>query len=120
MIPKGFIVRLKQSGRSLAEAFTACSIMMVQGNFSAFTLAHAGTALATGLYTAIGVLIALSIRPNSGRFFRAWVTGVVCMFADRFIHPPHFGEQFAEAFFTGLGAFFLAIIFDLTVERRDD
>lgn len=110
---------LKRASRSFIEAFTACSIMMVQGNFSVFSWGHVFTAASTGLYVFMGVMFALMVRPGSGKFFRAWVTGVVTIFADRLIHPAHFGEDMTEAVLTGLGAFILAIIFDLTVKKKE-
>jgi hypothetical protein len=114
-----FIKNIKMVTRSFVEAGTSCSIMMVQANFSAFTLAHLATALSTALYAAIGVFIALIARPESGKFFRAWVTGVITMFADRFIHPGHYGSEMTEAMMTGLGAFVLALIFDLSAPKKD-
>jgi len=109
----------KRASRSFLEAFSACSIMMVQGNFSVFTWSHVFTAASTGLYAFMGVMFALMVRPGSGKFFRAWVTGVVTIFADRLIHPPHFGEEMTEAVLTGCVAFIIAIIFDLTVKKKE-
>ena len=88
--------------------------MMVQGNLAAFTWHHAATAASTGLYAALGVLLAIHLRPDAGKWFIAWATGIVTTFADRLIHPTHFGGDMTEALLTGFGAFLLAIIFDAT------
>ena len=119
MQPENILDAIKRASRSYTEAFVSCSVMMVQLDLSAFTWSHLGTAASTGLYSFIGVMIALMARPGSSDFFRAWVTGVVTMLADRFIHPPNFGEQMTEAILTGFGAFTLAIIFDLTRKKKE-
>lgn len=110
----------KRASRSFLEAFSATSIVMVQGNFSVFTWSHLFTALSVGLYAFMGVMFALMVRPGSGKFFRAWATGVVTVFADRIIHPPHFGEEMTQAMLTGCVAFVIAIIFDVTVKKKEN
>lgn len=111
--------RLRQSGKTFSQAWTACALCMVQGDLSVFTWHHAETAASTGIYSALGVLLVLHIRPESSKWFIAWATGVVTMFADRLIHSTHFGGSMTEAIATGIGAFMLAVIFDC-IRSEDD
>ena len=111
--------RLIQAAKTFSQAWTACALMMVQGNLSAFTWHHAATATSTGLYAALGVLLAIHLRPDAGKWFIAWATGIVTTFADRLMHSSHFGGDMTEAVLTGFGAFLLAIIFDATRFDRD-
>ena len=111
--------RLIQAAKTFSQAWTACALMMVQGNLSVFTWHHAATAASTGFYAALGVLLALHLRPDAGKWFIAWATGIVTTFADRLMHSTHFGSDMTEAILTGFGAFLLAIIFDATRFDRD-
>lgn len=108
----------KQAAKTFSQAWTACAIVMVGGDFSVFSIDHAGVAAATGAYATFGLLLAIYLKPNSSKWFIAWVTGVVTMFADRLVHPSHYEGNMSEAFYTGLLAFFLCMVFDFL--RLDD
>lgn len=101
----------RRSSRAFPEAFISCATMMVQGNFLAFTFAHAGVAATTAFYSFFGVLIMLIIWPTCGKWGRIWGVGIFTCFADMLIHPSHFGDASTEAIMTGIGAFILAMLF---------
>ena len=111
--------RLIQAIKTFSQAWTACALMMVQGNLSVFSWHHAATATSTGFYAALGVLLAIHLRPDAGKWFIAWATGIVTTFAERLMHSSQFGGDMTEALLTGFGAFLLAIIFDATRFDRD-
>lgn len=121
--------RLKRIGRGLqesfktlvekfSEAFTACSICMVQGDLSVFSLGHAMKASETGALTGVGAVVAFQILKTKSAYIHAWVTSVVCFASDLLVHPTHFGEWWAEAAVTGLGAGVLAFVFHRTLESK--
>ena len=86
------------------EAWTACMLCMVQGDFTAMTVSHALTASKTGALTGIGCVIASFISPNRNRVTDAFVTGLVTSAADIMVHPSHFGLKMSESLLTGFCA----------------
>ena len=87
------------------QAWSACMLCMVQGDLTVLTLSHALTASKTGLLTGLAFWITSFLDGNSGSTWKAaWLTGVLTMAADIVVHPTHFGDQWVEAFCTGLGA----------------
>ncbi len=111
-------IKLAQAKKTFSEAWLACAFMMVQGDLTAFTLNHALVATSTGVYSALAIVLTLHLRPNAGKFFIGWMTGLVVMLADRMTHPSHFGDEWSEALMTGIGAMCLAFIFDAIVKAR--
>ena len=96
--------------KKFSEAWIACSTMMVQGDFTVFTKAHALTAAEVGATAGIGVVLTSYIANLDNRFLLHWVTGVVVMLADIAVHPTHFGDVWSEAVCTGIGAMILSVI----------
>ena len=96
------------------QAWTACMLCMVQGDVTVLTLNHALTASKTGVLTAIGFILATWANVEDSQWKLAWITGVVCTASDIIVHPTHFGEQWLEAFCTGLGAAFLCLLWERT------
>ena len=111
-------LKLAQAKKTFSEAWLACAFMMVQGDLTAFTLNHAFIAASTGVYAALAILLTLHIYPKSGKFFIAWMTGLVTMLADKLTHPTHFGDAWSEALMTGIGAMCLAFLFDAIGKAR--
>ena len=111
---------VKRFCRTFSEAWTACLMMMVQGDLSVVTLHHAFTAAKTGTLAGLGVLIVALIQPvKPNKFAIAWVTGLLTMCADVIIHPTHFGEWWAEAILTGVGAGLLALLLNNSIYREN-
>lgn len=100
--------KLKQTGKTFSESWTACCLAMVQGDLSVLTLGHAMTAARTGILASVVMFVALFIKNNPSKWFIAWLTGIATAFSDILVHPSHFGTSYTEAIATGVGAFFLA------------
>lgn len=100
--------KLQLGGQKFMEAWTACAIMMVQGNFLVFTTGHAITAAKTGSTAALLVVLSSYCIQLDNRYILAWITGIMTGLADILIHPTHFGPNWMEAAVTGLGALMLS------------
>ena len=90
------------------EAWTACSLAMVQGDLTVFTVDHAITAAKTGVGAGTAIVLTTLLLKAENRWAMAWLTGICVMVVDICIHPTHFGEHWHEAFVTGLGALMLS------------
>ena len=102
------ISKLKQSCEKLVESFTACGLMMVQGDLSIFTLKHFLTAAEVGALTAMAYFVSLSLNfkfPYAPLF----LTGVFTAIADWIIHDPMFPY---ESLATGVCAVVIAGVYD--------
>lgn len=97
--------------RKFTEAWLSCATMMVQGDFTVFSVKHALTAAEVGATAGVGVVITSFFAKLDNKFALAWTTGVVVMLADLVTHPTHFGEHYTEALVTGMGAMMLSVIF---------
>lgn len=91
--------------------------MMVEGNLSALTLSHAETAAKTGSLAAVGATAAYVI-PVNFKYKEIFLIGLFTTVADYFVHPSHFGGEYAESILTGLGAAFLAFAWE-RLDRRN-
>lgn len=104
------VEKLKLFTQKFTEAWTACSICMVQGDLSVFTLNHAITASKTGFLAGLALFVA-SFFKGIRDITIVWMTGFFTAVADILIHPSHFGPQWLESVVTGLGAMCLAYIY---------
>ena len=107
----------RQWFEKFSQAWSACMLMMVQGDVTALSLYHAKVAAKTGSLAGIGFVIAAQFGAANNPWLSAWIIGIITMFADIFIHPTHFGPAWAEAACTGLGAALLCALFD-TIWRK--
>lgn len=88
-------------------------LCMVQGDLTVLTLSHALTASKTGLLTGLAFWITSLLDEGSVSVWKAaWLTGFLTMSADVVVHPTHFGDQWVEAFCTGLGAAGICFIWE--------
>ena len=83
--------------------------MMVEGNLQALTLSHAETAAKTGILAALGATAA-QLVPIKFKYKEVYLIGTFTTIADYFVHPSHFGGEYGESILTGLGAAFLAYV----------
>jgi hypothetical protein len=103
----------KTISEKFTQAWSACMICMVQGDLTVLTMSHAFTASKTGILT--GLAYVLTIKGDGeprSQWMAAWITGVLTMVSDIVVHPSHFGEQWVEAFCTGVGAAALCFIWE--------
>jgi len=105
--------RLKLWWQKFGEAWTACSLAMVQGDLTVFTVSHALTAAKTGVGAATAILLASLFGSKWMQGYRlVWLTGLLTAIVDILVHPTHFGPHWMEAVCTGIGAMILAFIFE--------
>lgn len=87
------------------EAWLACLLCMVQGDFTVVTLKHAITAAKTGSIAGIAfVALSFSKKLKGNIYAATWTIGVLTTIADYIIHPTHFGPPWTEAVVTGVAA----------------
>jgi len=102
--------KAKLLGQKFLEAWSACSLIMVQGDLSALSLKHFLIAAETGSLTGVA-FVAISFTKIKNKYAPVWLTGVLTAIADILVHPTHFGPHWAEAAATGALAAFFAFIF---------
>jgi len=100
--------KIKLFGEKFGEAFTACGVVMVQGDLSVLSLKHAMIAAETGLAAGIAVVVGSYWERINTKWGLIWLTGVATASVDIMVHPTHFGPEWAEAAVTGAGAGLLA------------
>ena len=95
------------------DAFSACSLVMVQGDASALTLNHIYVATETGFIAAVGATIVFIYNKEyvDNKYVLAGVTGLCTAIADLAAHPSHIGNWSTEAIVTGIGAGLLTLSF---------
>ena len=93
------------------QSWTACMTMMVEGNLAALTFVHAQTAAKTGILAAAGATVA-QFLPLKFAYKEVYLVGIFTTLADYAVHPSHFGGEYAESVLTGLGAAFLAFVWE--------
>lgn len=103
-----FKKKLKLFGEKFGEAWTACSLMMVQGDLSVFTLKHASIAAETGVAAGLAVVVGSYWERLNTKYGLIWLTGIATALVDIMVHPTHFGPEWAEALLTGAGAGLIA------------
>ena len=110
--------RLKLWWQKFGEAWTACSLAMVQGDLTVFTVSHALTAAKTGTGAATAVLVASLLGGKWAEGYRLiWLTGFLTAIVDILVHPTHFGPHWMEAVCTGIGAMILAFMYEKFLRR---
>ena len=102
------------------DAFSACSLMMVQGDVTALTVNHLWTAAQTGFISAVAVtwIIIFTPRLRDNSYMLAGATGVCVAIADLAMHPSHYQGVSTEAIMTGIGAGLLTYAFTRTKPKR--
>lgn len=95
------------------QAWTSCMLCMVQGDITVLTIDHAFTASKTGILTGLAYILTIKGDGVPGVAWKAaWLTGVLTMVSDIVVHPTHFGDQWVEAFCTGIGAACLCYLWE--------
>ena len=113
-----FQQKVKLLAEKFTESWTACMLVMVQGDLTILTLNHAYTASKTGIIAGLAVVLASYWNKVNNKYGLIWLTGVLTTFADLIVHPSHFGPTWAESVVTGIAAGFLAWILTKRKERE--
>ena len=100
--------KLKILVERFGQAWSACMLVMVQGDVSVLTFNHAIVASKTGLLTGLA-MVAASLYKDGNQWLGIYLTGLFTVIADFVVHPQHFP---LEAVVTGLGAMALATVYD--------
>lgn len=119
------IERIKEAAQQyiakFTKAWTACAVMMVEGDLTVFTVSHAITAAKTGAMSGLAALALWLFFKSDSKWFHAWSLAVATMVSDILVHPTHFGEHpMTEAVVTGLGAGLLAYLFHTLSENKSE
>lgn len=104
------IKRIKKSAETFGQAWVACLLAMVQGDFTVISLYHVKVAAETGIFTAISYFLCSFVATLDNKWANATAVGLLTSVCDILVHPTHFGAAWAEAAVTGIGAGALAII----------
>jgi hypothetical protein len=110
--------KAKLLAEKFSESWTACMLMMVQGDLTVLSFNHVLTASKTGIIAGLAVVVASFWKKLDGYYELIWLTGVMTTLADLLVHPTHFGPVWAEAVLTGIGAGLLAWILAKKRENR--
>jgi hypothetical protein len=111
------ITKIKILGEKFGESWTACALIMVQGDLAVFSMKHAIIASKVGIITGIAFMGTSFFAHINNRWGNAAMTGILTALADLVIHPTNFGPNWAEAAVTGLGASILALVF-ITILKK--
>ena len=106
-----FKSRIKLFTRKVTEAFTACGLVMVQGDLSVFTLNHFIIAGRTGVLTGLAFMV-WSFLKSDNRLMPVYLTGVFVAIADFVSHPSAIGHDLVEPLITGTCAMLIAYLYD--------
>ena len=102
------MARLKLLLEKFIESWTACMIMMAQGNLAVLTINHAITASKTGIITGLA-MVAASFLPWKNKWLGICLTGIFTALADSIGHMEMFPY---ESIATGICAMVIAIAFE--------
>lgn len=106
-----FKSRIKLFTRKVTEAFTACGLVMVQGDLTALSLKHVIIAGRVGVLTGLAFM-ACSFFRSDNRLMPIYLTGVFVTIADWITHPSAIGHDLVEPLITGACAMLIAYLYD--------
>lgn len=101
---------IKTFVEKFGQSWSACMLVMVQGDVSVLTLSHAVTASKTGTLTGIAFVIAQTV-PWTSKLLPIYLTGLLTAVADYIVHPGMFGAEGVEAITTGAVAMAIAVLY---------
>lgn len=99
---------------AFAVAFTACAIMMTQGDLSIFAMKHLIDASETGTVTGLAMVVA-SFIPYKNQWISYFLVGLFTAIADSFTHMEMFPY---EAIATGFGSTILLITYEKVFKKK--
>lgn len=101
------------------DSFTACILMMTQGDVGAIELGHVLKATETGFLTAVAAVSLVWLKPQyaSNRYVLAGLTGFLTAIADFATHKSDWGGVYDEALLTGIAAGLMTVAF-ATIQNK--
>ena len=103
--------RIELFTRKVTEAFTACGLVMVQGDLSVFTFNHFIIAGRTGVLTGLAFMV-WSFLKSHNQLMPVYLTGVFVAIADWITHPSGIVNDLVEPLVTGSCAMLIAYIYE--------
>jgi hypothetical protein len=97
--------------RKFTEAFTACGMVMVQGNLSVFELRHFILAGKVGFLTGLAFIVT-SFFKTKNKLLPIYLTGVFVTIADFLVHTSMIINDFVEPLITGSCAMIIAYLYE--------
>ena len=106
--------KIKLFLEAFAVAFTACAVMMTQGDLSIFAMKHFIDASETGAITGIAMVVA-SLLPFASQWINYFLVGLFTAIADSLAHMEMFPY---EAIASGFGATVLLIVYEKVFKKQ--
>ena len=108
--------KFKLFTRKFSEAWTACMLVMVQGDLSVLSMNHTIVASKTGLFTGLAIVLTSYFKKIDNKYMIAWLTGLFTTLSDYLAHPSMIK---GESIITGIGAGLLALILSFILEKKN-
>ena len=109
--------KIKQKFSTFLEAFivawTACVVMMTQGDLSVFAIKHFVDASETGAITGAAMVVS-SLLPWNSQWIKLFLIGLFTAIADNIAHMAMINY---EAIATGFGAMLLCLIYEKVLKK---
>ena len=103
--------KIKLFLQKFIESFTACGLVMVQGDLSVFELKHFYMAGEVGLLTGLAFVVVAYMNKLENDLLPIYLTGVFVAIADYLTHPSMIGGQLVEPIITGTAAMLIAFTY---------
>ncbi len=93
------------------EGFSACSLVMVQGDVFIYNMKHVIIASQVGISSAIFFTLLLVIIRLKNKYIRFLISGIIIALVDFLTHPSMIVNEFMEAIITGAASVLIGFYF---------
>jgi len=99
------------------EGFSACSLVMVQGDVFIYRMKHVIIASQVGISSAMFFTLLLFIIRLKNKYIRFLISGIIIALVDFLTHPSMIVNEFMEAIITGAASVLIGFIFSLLIPK---
>jgi predicted membrane-bound dolichyl-phosphate-mannose-protein mannosyltransferase len=99
------------------EGFSACSLVMVQGDVFIYNMKHVIIASQVGISSAMFFTLLLFIIRLKNKYIRFLISGIIIALVDFLTHPSMIVNEFMEAIITGAASVLIGFIFSLFIPK---
>ncbi len=99
------------------EGFSACSLVMVQGDVFIYNMKHVIIASQVGISSAMFFTLLLFIIRLKNKYIRFLISGIIIALVDFLTHPSMIVNEFMEAIITGAASVLIGFIFSLFIQK---
>jgi len=99
------------------EGFSACSLVMVQGDVFIYNMKHVIIASQVGISSAMFFTLLLFIIRLKNKYIRFLISGIIIALVDFLTHPSMIVNEFMEAIITGAASVLIGFIFSLLIPK---